>query len=150
MSHRRNAPAHIVMTTSFTVPPSCCLTAFTSPSGKDPNANRRCGVITPLNGVRGAFAPGDDNSSRGRRTDGTGTEKFRAIAPRRGTVRRASRSPTRGWETKPRKPRPSIDHCEGSVSGRHGSSGAGTGGGSGVRSSRTPRISAPETPSMQA
>ena len=149
ISQRRSAPAHNVITTSFTVPPSSFFTALIASIGSDPNANRRCGEITPLNTVRGACTDGRDKTSSRLLTPGALSAKLRMIVPSAGTVWRASRIPTRGWVIAPNTPRANISRELGSRSHCHGVVGGGVGAGSGSTSKRTPRISAPATPSIQ-
>ena len=55
-SHSRTAPAHSVTTTSLTVVPNSRRTWRTASSESEPNANRRCAEIGPLNGVFGGRA----------------------------------------------------------------------------------------------
>ena len=65
-SQRRMTVVHSAITTSFTVTPKAFLIRLTSSNGNDPYANRRCGLIGPLNGVSGATSLGRATSWRPR------------------------------------------------------------------------------------
>ena len=125
--------------TSLTLTSNAHRIAFTSSSGTLANANRRWGVSSVLNDVRGAW-----NGAAGAelwRWKPRNVRPCRMLWPASRVIRHGVRT------TSPRPCRSRLDES-GICSSTRGSSGAGGSGGDGSRSNSTDASSLPEMPSM--
>ena len=142
--------------------PISFFTALTVSSGSEPMARRRCGVIGPLNRVRGALVRGASSGASSAEEPGSSAaarSAVRRIIRMPGTLStpgRASRLATAvaarprqpvGGEASPVEPGPRASNRSARPEARDRARG-GTSRPSGCRSSRTARISLPDTPSM--